>query len=311
MGASKDNWVVESMELHGSEDKMRLHPLTSSFRLYSPVQDCYLGVTGNSLPQWGFRQGEVTCFKKPFAKDKRTWWNIESHVNTHLPAPSDDFRLPKTRFLRDFIQLNLAMMATNNALVPDAEKQDDLASAAWEWPSLHVGIRMCTWAADKAKYFMIGSPATTWPSTVAVLAFFFIVIWYVVRWQRQYVDFPSLDPSKLNRFLLGGIYPMFGWGLHFMPFVVMGRVTYVHHYVPALYFAMIVFTYELDAITRLLGAGRFSRAVYWTIYGIWYVVVAGVFWHWRHISFGMEGDHRDYHYLDLLPSWRIGQDTHQ
>lgn len=312
IGDAKDNWVVEIMEQSGSEDKLKLHPLTSSFRLFNPSMNCYLGVSGSSLPQWGFRQGEVACFKNPFAKDKRCWWNIENNENRLLPPAPEDFKLPKTKFIRDFIQLNLAMMATNNALIPDFEKQDDLASSAWEWPTLHVGIRMCTWGVNNVKYFMIGSPATTWPSTAAVLAFFFIVIFYVVRWQRQYVDFPSSDPNKLKVFLMGGIYPMFGWGLHFLPFVIMGRVTYVHHYVPALYFAMIIFVYELESFTSCLQKSKNSLAkvAYYAIYASWYFIVIGTFYYLRHISFGMEGPKEDWSHLDLLPSWRISNDNY-
>ncbi len=312
VGDEKDNWRVEIMEQLGTENKTRLHSLTSSFRLFNPAMNCYLGVSGNSLPHWGFRQGEVVCYKNPFAKDKRTWWNIENNENALLPSGGDDFKLPKTRFLKDFIQLNLAMMATNNALIPDLEKQDDLASSAWEWPTLRVGIRMCLWGASNVKYFMIGSPATTWPSTLAVLAFFGVVIWYAVRWQRQIEDFPANDPQKLRLFLMGGIYPMFGWGLHFMPFVVMGRVTYVHHYVPALYFAMMVFVYELESLTRGLvrSHSHAKRALYVAIYAAWYVMVAGCFWYFRGVAFGMEGPQDDWKHLDLLPSWRIANEEH-
>ena len=51
----------------------------------------------------------------------------------------------KSPFLRDFIHLNVAMFTSNNALVPDPYKQDDLASQPWQWPILNVGLRMCGW----------------------------------------------------------------------------------------------------------------------------------------------------------------------
>ena len=70
IGDPKDNWIVEIMEQASDEDKMRLHPLTSSFRLKNEVMNCYLGVTGTTLPQWGFRQGEVVCYKNPFKKTR-------------------------------------------------------------------------------------------------------------------------------------------------------------------------------------------------------------------------------------------------
>lgn len=310
IGDYKDDWVVEIMESYGSENSSILHPLTTSFRLKSPVMNCYLGVTGNSLPQWGFRQGEVACFKDSFRKDKRTWWNIENNRNEILPDAPEDFELPKTSFLRDFIQLNLAMMATNNALVPDHEKQDDLASQWWQWPTLHTGIRMCSWADDRVKYYLVGSPATTWTSTVGVILFCFITLYHLIRWQRQITDFK--DSLSLKRFLMGGIYPMFGWGLHFMPFVIMGRVTYVHHYLPALYFAMLVFVFEVDYFTQPLRRSTkpAHRAIYLGIYAGLYLLVIGTFWYFRWIAFGMEGPKLDWKHLTLLPSWRVSDDNY-
>lgn len=305
VGDHKDNWVVEIMENYGSENKSRLHPLSSSFRLKNPVMNCYLGVTGNSLPAWGFRQGEVVCFKNPFKKDKRTWWNLETNENALLPNAPEDFQLPKTKFLRDFIQLNLAMMATNNALVPEVEKQDDLASQWWQWPTLHAGIRMSSWADDRTKYFLIGSPATTWTSTAGVILFCFITLYHLIRWQRQINDFPTKNSVKV--FLMSGIYPMFGWGLHFMPFVIMGRVTYVHHYLPALYFAMLVFVYEVEAFTRRY---KSTPAIYIGIYVALYALMIGTFWYFRWIAWGMDGPKEDWTHLKLLESWRVSDDDY-
>ncbi|CAD1811235.1 Dolichyl-phosphate-mannose--protein mannosyltransferase 2 [Candida parapsilosis] len=313
IGDAKDNWIVEVVDQASNEDKMRLHPLTTSFRLKNEVMNCYLGVSGSTLPQWGFRQGEVVCFKNPFKKDKRTWWNIEDHRNEHLPPAPEDFKLPKTRFIRDFIQLNLAMMATNNALLPDPDKQDDLASSFWQWPTLNVGIRMCGWGADKPKYFMIGSPATTWTSSVGVVVFALITLYYLIRWQRQIVDFPSDQPARLQKFIMGGIYPMLGWGLHFMPFVIMGRVTYVHHYVPALYFAMIVFCFEIELWTSKLnkkGASAVSKVAYVALYLALYFIVGFTFYYLRFFSFGMEGPKENWKHTQWLQSWRVSDDNY-
>lgn len=306
IGDFKDNWIIEIMENYGSENKSRLHPLSSSFRIKNPAMGCYLGVSGNSLPAWGFRQGEVVCYKNPFRKDKRTWWNLETNENELLPNAPEDFKLPKTKFLRDFIQINLAMMATNNALVPDVEKQDDLASQWWQWPTLHTGIRMSSWADDRTKYYLIGSPATTWTSTVGVILFCFITLYHLIRWQRQINDFPTKNSLKV--FLMSGIYPMFGWGLHFMPFVIMGRVTYVHHYLPALYFAMLVFVYEIEAFTRRF---RSNKTVYIAIYVALYALMIGTFWYFRWIAWGMDGPKEDWSHLKLLESWRVSDDEYR
>lgn len=65
-------------------------------------------------------------------------------ANEYTVPPSDPGSY-KSPFLQDFIHLNVAMMTSNNALVPDPDKQDDLASQFWQWPILHVGLRMCGW----------------------------------------------------------------------------------------------------------------------------------------------------------------------
>lgn len=312
VGDNKDNWIVEIVDQVGDEDPTVLHPLTSSFRLKNEVLGCYLGVTDTQLPEWGFRQGEVVCWPNPFKRDKRTWFNIEDHLNPNLPNPPEGFSLPKTKFFKDFIQLNIAMMATNNALVPDKEKQDDLASEWWQWPSLNVGIRLCGWNDDNYKYFLIGSPATTWTSSFSIIVLIILIISYIFRWQRQIDDFNLKDVQSLSnaledihspfyKLIYGGIYPFLGWFLHFLPFIVMGRVKYVHHYMPALYFAMMVMCYIVDYVDYKVNKTTFTFL--W--YGFLYTLVISWFIHLSPISFGMWGPQQEWAYLNVLDTWRI------
>lgn len=303
VGDPKDDWIIEIVDQKGPEDETKLHPLTSSFRLKNAEMGCYLSQTGNTLPQWGFRQNEVACVKNPFKRDKRTWWNIETNVNEKLPPRPENFKYPKTSFIKDFIHLNLAMMATNNALVPNAEKLDKLASSAWQWPTLNVGIRLCGWGEQNIKYFLIGSPASTWPSTIAVLAFMVLVAVYLIRWQRQYSDLTN--PEDINLFLMGGIYPLLAWGLHFVPFIIMSRVTYVHHYLPALYFALLVLAYLFEISMKKWNKSKCGKVMRYTIYGSYMAIVIYGFYYFAPISFGMSGPSTDYEYLNWLSTWTI------
>ena len=47
--------------------------------------------------------------------------------------------------MRDFWHLNVAMMTSNNALIPDPDKEDILASTPTDWPLMRLGLRMCGW----------------------------------------------------------------------------------------------------------------------------------------------------------------------
>lgn len=296
IGDEKDNWIVEIVENPGAENKTLVHPLSTSFRLKNQVLGCYLSAEGNHLPAWGFRQGEVTCDPKNHPRDKNTWFNIENHWNDRLPQ-GENRTLPKTHFVRDFFQLNVAMMASNNALIPDPDKKDELASKAWEWPTLHVGLRLCGWGVNNVRYFLLGHPITTWLTTAGIFVFGITTLVYLARWQRGYKD---LTNSEIEKYAVAGIIPAIGWFFHYLPFIVMARVTYVHHYLPALYFAILTFGFLAD-----LFLSRSNKFVASFVYLALYAAIIGVFYYFAPISFGMTGEPDNFKYLNWLSTWNI------
>ncbi|KAL2349641.1 dolichyl phosphate-D-mannose:protein O-D-mannosyltransferase-like protein [Cryomyces antarcticus] len=295
VGDTKDHWTVEVVRDAASSDYSKLRTLTTAFRLKHIDLGCYLRAGNVNLPQWGFKQIEVTCVKENRPGDVYTHWNVESHWNEKLPA--GDPGSYKSPFFRDFLHLNVAMMTSNNALVPDPDKQDDLASQFWQWPILHVGLRMCGWDDNIVKYFLLGNPAVYWGSTASLGVFGLMVLWYLIRWQRGYAE---LTPADIDQIHYSGLYPVIGWFLHYLPFVAMARVTYVHHYYPALYFAILTCGFCLDWATRGL-----RKSVQWGLYAVLYAVIIGLFWTFRAICFGMEGSNLQWSHLKWFDSWRI------
>ena len=189
------------------------------------------------------------------------------------------------------------MMTSNNALVPDPDKQDDLASAPWQWPLLNVGLRMCGWDDHIVKYFLLGNPLVYWGSTVSLGIFFLLVAYNLIRWQRGYDE---LSQGEIDQIHYAGIYPVIGWFLHYLPFIAMARVTYVHHYYPALYFAILCAGFCVDWTTRKL-----HTVVQMGIYLPLYVGVIGLFWIFKDICFGMEGNHSQWAHLKWFDSWKM------
>ncbi|KAK0385866.1 hypothetical protein NLU13_7043 [Sarocladium strictum] len=295
VGDDKDHWKIEIIRDAASRDRSRLRTLTAAFRLKHTAMGCYLRAGNKNLPQWGFKQIEVTCTKENNPKDTYTHWNVESHINAKLPAA--DAGAYKSPFFHDFIHLNVAMMTSNNALVPDPDKQDDLASHWWQWPILHVGLRMCSWDDKVVKYFLLGNPFIYWGSTVSLGIIGLVVGWYLVRWQRGFKDLNSKEVDQIH---YAGIYPVAGWFLHYLPFVIMARVTYVHHYYPALYFAILSFGFLTDWLLR-----NRIREVQIVMYGLFYTVIIGLYIFFIPICWGMTGSNKDYSRMRWFDSWRV------
>lgn len=72
----------------------------------------------------------------------------------------------------------------------------------------------------------------------------------------------------------------------------MGRVTYVHHYYPALYFAILVFGSLYNHFGKKL-----PKTVNAAVYIVSYAIIIGVFILFIPISFGMKGPAKQWSYL--------------
>jgi dolichyl-phosphate-mannose-protein mannosyltransferase len=136
----------------------------------------------------------------------------------------------KSPFLRDFWHLNVAMMTSNNALIPDPDKEDILASKPFDWPFIHLGLRMCGWGDTQLKYYLMGTPIIWWGSTISLGVALVSLFVYLLRAQRKYVD---MDPraylsfgvafsvgiddyaGEWDHFLYVGKIAFFGWVFHF------------------------------------------------------------------------------------------------
>lgn len=83
VGDTKDHWQIEVVRDVASRDRSKVRTLTTSFRLRHVDLNCYLRAANVNLPQWGFKQIEVTCTpaKKTNVRDVYSHWNVESHVN--------------------------------------------------------------------------------------------------------------------------------------------------------------------------------------------------------------------------------------
>ncbi|TIB67779.1 hypothetical protein E3Q24_04041 [Wallemia mellicola] len=297
---TNDNWIVEVVDdvyrgRLSKEDK--IHSLTTRLRFKNKNLGCYLRAANKNLPEWGFKQIEVTCTKENDPRDDHTYWNVESHWNDKLPAGKKS--LYKTSFLKDFWHLNIAMMMSNNALIPNPDKQDILASKPTDWPFLRLGLRMNGWGDHNTKYYLIGNPVVWWTSSLALFVFVAISLYHTIRERRRVRD---VTKNEIDYFTYVGMIAFGGWVFHYIPFLIMGRVTYLHHYLPALYFAILVMGLVLD---HLIFKRQIPERIKWFVFGLLAVNTIVTFYHFNGVVFGMVGPISKHKHLKWRNSWNI------
>ncbi|KAF6743799.1 glycosyltransferase family 39 protein [Ephemerocybe angulata] len=238
-----DYWQVEIVDDTKRGSVGQVHSLTTRMRFKHLALGCYLRAANAVLPQWGFKQIEVSCDEENNKKDAHTYRNVESRWNDRLPA--GNMKLYKSPILRDF-------WTSNNALIPDPDKKD---------MSLDL---------EAIKYYLMGTPVVWWGSTISL--------------DRKYND---MDAREWDHFLYVGKTAFFEWAFHYVPFLIMGRVTYLHHYLPTLYFAVLMFGHVLDHF--IFSSRRFSTRTKATAFGVLVSDLAATFWWFSGVALGIDG----------------------
>ncbi|ORX92558.1 PMT-domain-containing protein [Basidiobolus meristosporus CBS 931.73] len=294
-GDTNDYWYIEILDDMVVAKPEKIRSLTTRFRLRHRSTGCVLRTNTKTLPEWGYGQGEVTCDPEG-GWGSNTIWNIESHQNEHLPkAEPHDLQ---TSFWADFLHLNHAMWKTNNALVPDSDRIDKLASAPVDWPLLNTALRMCSWGNEDTKYWLIGHPVIWWGGAASIVIFASIYAAQVIASQRNILLFRN--SIRANKFLQVGKMLFTGWFLHYFPFFLMGRVTYLHHYFPALYYAIFMTSFLIDFGTR-----ERSSLIQWAVLVGALVLLAGVFVYFAPFAFGFDYPAKDLESREWLRSWEL------
>ncbi|KAJ2239306.1 Protein O-mannosyltransferase 2, partial [Coemansia sp. RSA 454] len=110
----------------------------------------------------------------------------------------------------------------------------------------------------------------------------------------------SVLESRPHKFLWGG------WALHYIPFFAMGRVLYIHHYLPALYFALLLLAFELDNFFKTWRRGR-----YLTVAAICCGIVAGiVYLYFAPFTYGWDRPAKELAGRQWLKTWNIYSDIY-
>ncbi|KIM79512.1 glycosyltransferase family 39 protein [Piloderma croceum F 1598] len=261
IGDANDDWYLEIAkgDKRDKESGKRLRTLRTHFRLRHALTGCYLFSHKVKLPEWGWEQQEVTCNKN--AVMANSLWFVETSTHPLFPAdgPKVNYRLPG--FLAKFTELQQVMWTTNAGLT-DRHTYDSRPDS---WPRLRRGINF--WVKDHRQIYLIGNPLVWYLSSAAIFAYVVVRGILILRAKRGYRDFDNTKVVKYDS-LCGFLFV--GWCLHYLPFYIMGRQLFLHHYFPALYFAILLSCCGFDLVTSTLRPRvRLQIAAVLIIIAIW------------------------------------------
>mgnify|MGYP001163160150 CR=1 FL=1 len=325
IGDFKDNWMIELVnEVEGDG----IYPVLSVFKLKNIEMDCYLSVSGNLLPNWGFKQNEIVCkpcdsFKSSstlksivetfapscswIAEDRSNEWVIEYHNRTididESLINSKEFVKPEQNFLENFLIVNYKMHKTNNALVPDDDKLDPLASSPYYWPFNYKGLRMNGWGQSKRdiRYYLIYGVYQCYVGTICLVISLLAGAFKLLCLADGFSNFTNVNPSELSVSSFIFWFPIICYFAHYLPFILMARVTYVHHYLPCLFFKTVIICNVFKLIRNKI-KNKYIDALF-VLINIAAVVVTYVYF--KCFAQGMSGLSLNYKHLELLSSWNL------
>ncbi|KAI2467875.1 glycosyltransferase family 39 protein [Annulohypoxylon bovei var. microspora] len=221
-----------------SVSRERLRTIQTKFRLVHIMTGCVLFSHKVKLPEWASEQQEVTCAKGGTLPN--SLWYIESNTHPQLASDAEKVNYVNPGFFGKFWELQKVMWRTNAGLVE---------SHAWDsrpesWPILRRGINF--WGKEHRQIYLMGNPIIWYTSTLAVAIYVLFKGIAVLRWQRSCNDYSNATFKRFD-YEIGTL--VLGWAFHYFPFFLMQRQLFLHHYFPALVFAIMAFCQTYDFAT--------------------------------------------------------------
>lgn len=179
------------------------------------------------LPEWGMEQQEVSGNKK--TTDKDNTWVIDTITNLE----EEDIRshyVPKVvkhmLFFKKWWELQGLMFMHNNKLT----SEHPFASQPGSWPLAMVGVSFWNDNDLRQQIFFIGNAVGFWFEMAFICVYIGFVFADIVTSRRDYDILTQKARSKLYN-TLGFL--IAGWAAHYLPFFLMNRQKFLHHYLPA------------------------------------------------------------------------------
>lgn len=299
-GDANDYFRVEIVDKKSKSGlaQERVRTIETRFKLVHIMTGCVLFSHKVKLPDWASEQQEVTCARGGTLPN--SLWYIEYNEHPLLGADAEKVNYENPGFFGKFWELQQVMWKTNAGLVE---------SHAWDsrpgsWPILRRGINF--WGKDHRQVYLIGNPVVWWSSSLAVVVYILFKGIAVLRWQRSCNDYANTTFKRFD-YEIGT--SVLGWALHYFPFYLMQRQLFLHHYFPALVFAIIALCQVFDYLTARVPKIGDSSIINKTTTMSFLVLSAAVFMMYAPLAYGNAWTKSECSRVKLFDTWDFDCNT--
>ncbi|XP_011506531.1 PREDICTED: protein O-mannosyltransferase 1 [Ceratosolen solmsi marchali] len=230
------------------------HAIQSQVRLIHINSEYALKFSGRQLPDWGFNQHEIVADRLIDQSD--SIWNVEEHRYTKsedqkqrerelLNAEMIPLKATILSFWEKFIELQTKMLFNSQ----EVQNTHMYSSSPLDWPITTRGIAYWVSTKSNAQVHLLGNVIIWYSGTIALLFYSSLLIFYLMRRQRMYHD---ILEDEWSRFITVGEIFLIGYLLHFLPFFFVERTLFLHHYLPAFVFKVLLTAATIDHIYNVI-----------------------------------------------------------
>ena len=204
-------------------------------------------------------------------------------------------------FWEKLIESHRLMLFINSRLGEDKSWYDFNTQIPIKWP---FDIVSQVFSSEEPRIFLLGSPFIWAVNFVCLIIFPFVLTYQTIkkRTEEEGTTHKHFQAAK-TMFVL--------WAINYLPYYLMFRVLYIHHYYPALYFSSllsgVLIDWTIKTIFHRLPTQIMPIFELSTLLTILSVCV-GTFWLFSPLLYGMTGDlakfsNSTYHHLYWTEWW--------
>ncbi|KAK8218162.1 protein O-mannosyl-transferase 1 [Phyllosticta capitalensis] len=221
------NDTVFEIRIENGRQGQDFKSMASHFKLVHFPTKVAMWTHTTPLPDWAYKQAEING-NKAVQQSSNVWYVEElPSVPEDSPRRAREVRKAKSLpFMRKYLELQRAMFFHNNALT----SSHPYSSFPISWPFLLRGVSFWTENETRQQIYFVGNPLGWWIAS-SLLAVFAGIIGADQLALRRGID--ALDERTRSRLYNSTGFFFLTWAAHYLPFFIMGRQLFLHHYLPA------------------------------------------------------------------------------